>query len=128
MVVGSLGGLSMKLTMVALIAFLVPAAANANTIMGEGFASCGQWTKASAEPQGAVAFAMGAWVRGYLTAQALAATSENHYPDILRDTDADAVMAWVDNYCAKNPLDKIVDATGHLVLELIKRAAPARSN
>jgi hypothetical protein len=38
----------------------------------------------------------------------------------LRDTDHDAVSAWLDKYCRENPLNKIKDAAKSLVDELSK--------
>lgn len=41
-------------------------------------------------------------------------------PGPLRDTDAEAVAAWVDNYCREHPLNNIREAAASLVDELAK--------
>ena len=44
---------------------------------------------------------------------------EMHLPSP-RQTDANAITAWVDKYCRENPLKNIADASVNLVLELSK--------
>jgi hypothetical protein len=38
----------------------------------------------------------------------------------MRHTGADAMGAWIDNYCRENRLDNVAVAAGHLVVELSK--------
>lgn len=55
------------------------------------------------------------WVLGWVSAAG--------YYDVhgdLKHTDADAIMAWVDNYCHDHPLDDISDAAEALVKALAK--------
>jgi hypothetical protein len=42
-------------------------------------------------------------------------------PDLLQDTDADAIASWMDNYCRAHPLDPIDTAADQLAAELLKR-------
>ena len=88
-------------------------------VLGEGTASCGEWTKVRAEKNSSSAFVSGAWVQGYLTAFNLYGPASN---DITKGTDAEGVMAWVDNYCVQHPLDDLSTAADNLVVELSKRA------
>jgi hypothetical protein len=41
--------------------------------------------------------------------------------DITRDTDFNGVLAWIDDYCAKNPLETIATAASDLVVTLLMR-------
>jgi hypothetical protein len=58
---------------------------------------------------------MVSWVLGFLTA----AGSYNVRGD-LRETDHDAVSAWLDKYCREHPLNTFKDAAASLVDELSK--------
>jgi hypothetical protein len=98
---------------VALMLCLVSATANAKVIMGAGAASCGAWSKPrdiddkSKNTQ---------WLLGFLSG----INDANSGPDFLSHTDADGVIAWVDNYCRQHPLDHIVEAASKLATELDK--------
>ena len=79
-------------------------------IYGFGALSCGKWLAAA---QNSVDRGLNtAWVLGWVSA----AGSYGHLPD----TDAEAITAWIDNYCRDHPLDKIADASAALVQELAK--------
>lgn len=56
------------------------------------------------------------WILGYLSGMA----SESG-KDVLRNTDALSIEAWITNYCRANPLDKFHDAGDALFIELKKR-------
>ena len=58
-------------------------------------------------------YVLGSWVLGWVSAA-------GYYGAHLRHTDADAISAWVDNYCRANPLNQIKDAADSLVDELAK--------
>ena len=83
-------------------------------LIGEGGKSCGTWV---AERKGDSHVLLATWVLGYLSGRA---SSENS--SALSTTDLNAIIAWMDNYCAANPLDYITDGTNRLHQELQKRA------
>jgi hypothetical protein len=72
--------------------------------MGIGLSSCGTWT-ADRSAQGIPALLDEAWVLGFLSGVGFEA-----FFDPLNGMDAEGVWAWVDNYCARNPISPIVDA------------------
>ena len=51
------------------------------------------------------------WVLGWLSAA-------GHYSVDLKETDVDAISAWVDSYCHANPLDTVAGAATVLVKTL----------
>ncbi|WP_087129153.1 hypothetical protein [Caballeronia concitans] len=92
---------------------LIPSQADAYKTSGDR--SCGQWLIRSSN-----AFEQGAaqgWFMGYMTCMARATTNI----DLLSPVDAPSIMAWVDNYCRANPLDKLSDAGVKLGSALIRR-------
>jgi len=46
-------------------------------------------------------------------------TDDASAPDFLKDEDWDGLIAWMDNYCATHPLDKLAKAAQALELELL---------
>jgi hypothetical protein len=85
--------------------------------------SSGAWTEERRKVVGDRATPMeiilDSWSLGFLSGANIA-VSEN--PDFLEDIDGQAALAWIDNYCSKHPLDKIMDATFALTKELLKKA------
>lgn len=84
------------------------------TLYGAGASSCGKWL---ADRTSLIHSIELNWVFGFLTA------SENYSASLgvhVRQTDKDAVEAFVDKYCRENPLKDIADASVGLVLELSK--------
>lgn len=85
--------------------------------------SCGAWIKNKSGRSGqeiADYNTAVAWVWGFVSRAAETA------PTILRSQDDGlGLRAWVDRYCAANPLDDIVDAARALERELIARTGPA---
>jgi hypothetical protein len=113
------GGTMKRLVLIALLFW--PTMANATaTMMGQGGASCGLWTQYHPQKENVVAASLEAWVLGYLSATNLwlGVMAKNPDADILKGQDRDGLMAWVDNYCAKNPLEKINTAAQELGKEL----------
>jgi hypothetical protein len=104
-----------------LLASLIAATASAQEyiIFGEGFGSCGSWTNArqARTVESGLKFQ---WLAGYLSG--LNAAPHATARDPLSGTDAKALMAWIDNYCAANPLDALIIAAGKLMDELRVRA------
>jgi len=67
--------------------------------------SCGSWT---AERKGGRGNSRQLWVPGFLSG--IGSTLTVTKLDPLHGTDKEAVWAWLDNYCQKNPLAEISDA------------------
>ena len=44
--------------------------------------------------------------------------------NISKNIDPDGIMAWIDNYCAKNPLKSLSTASAELLLDLELPAKP----
>lgn len=53
------------------------------------------------------------WLLGFLSGVGFGNSSY----DPLRGIDAEAVWAWVDNYCRNHPLDTVTHAAGYLLAE-----------
>jgi hypothetical protein len=84
-------------------------------LYGSGARSCGTWL----EDRGNSILHNTelSWVLGWLSASSLFSEALGKH---LRDTDANAVGAWVDKYCRENPLNNIAAASGALIDELAK--------
>lgn len=85
----------------------------AYTVGGSGIQSCGSWTANRAKgPSAPLFYTNSTWVLGFLSGVGYA--SPPHDP--LHGLDAEAVLAWVDNYCGAYPLDNIATAAGAFVI------------
>lgn len=82
-----------------------PASANFNLI-GAGLASCGTWTQNRKRPT-LDTKQIEQWMLGFLSGAGYIGAPKY---DPLNGLDAPAVLAWVDNFCAANPLKSISDA------------------
>jgi hypothetical protein len=84
-------------------------AADNYTAAGLGAVSCGAWTAARRDRQ---AGDVEQWILGFLTGMADLAASVpvQSKMDPLSGVDAEAVWAWVDNFCRAHPLEKVVRA------------------
>ena len=99
----------------------------AQTIMGAGTTSCGDWTRLRAfdGQQGhpmelAQLYQLHAWVDGFISGVNLA---KHGQPDILLSKPGSAAMyAVVDNYCRSKPLDNVTSGAIALENELHSRA------
>ncbi|HKQ23898.1 MAG TPA: hypothetical protein VJT81_05590 [Burkholderiales bacterium] len=85
-----------------LIAFAAFATA-AKPIRGVGAISCGTWTKDAKEANKLGQLINLTWVQGYISSYN-AHTGQNLFEGV----DNDAITAWMDNYCAKNPLSVVM--------------------
>ena len=103
--------------------------ASAQTLMGAGTSSCGEWLRlrnAENNPGTnyrdlATAYQLVAWIDGYLSGVNMA--NSDLSPDFLASQpNGSAMKAFVDNYCRSKPLDPIVAAAAALVKELQSRA------
>jgi hypothetical protein len=83
--------------------------------------SCGAWQEAR-RARNVQAIGQESWVLGYVSASnAFAvATTQN---DFLAAVDAEAIWAWLDNYCRQHPLEKLAKATDALIVDLMRKAA-----
>jgi hypothetical protein len=78
---------------------------------GLGVLSCGTWTDARRDRQ---AFGYEQWVLGFLSG--IGYTGWMNY-NPLNGLDANAVLAWIDNFCQAHPLDRISTAASLFVFE-----------
>lgn len=84
------------------------------TVYGFGTQSCGRWTqeRRSADQYVKLTRAgLESWAMGFISGAGYAG-------ETMRNSDADAMLAWMDNYCAANPLDYVSTAAEHLIQEL----------
>ena len=82
---------------------------------GLGAASCGAYLEARKQ-RGFDAALYLPYVTGFLTA--INDTNSPGTTDILRDTDLDGALHWLDNYCRRQPTTTFADALGALVVHL----------
>jgi len=61
-----------------------------------------------------------AWVTGFLSAFNF--YGNRREADVAGSTDVNGIFAWLDNYCAANPLHTVAEASVALVTELSKDA------
>jgi hypothetical protein len=107
-----------KVAALATLLLCSPLQAKAYQIAGIGLQSCGSWTAARG---GGMAALEVQWVLGYVSGVGFAGQilSNEHSAyaviDPLDGTDAQAVLAWIDNYCRAKPLDQIEQAAGAFV-------------
>ena len=92
-------------------------------VVGHGNTSCGKWTQARGD-RGASSTIYGAWLGGFISGINMADPIARD--DLSEGTDFDGLLAWVDSYCAANPLDKVFTAAELLAAELLKRKYPPR--
>ena len=85
-----------------------------DTVIGAGTNSCGAWTKAIDEDP-SLHSQRQVWVLGFLSG-----VNAIWQKDILVEYDGEDLIAWIDNYCKENPLDRIASAASSLVRELDK--------
>jgi TPR repeat protein len=97
-----------------------------------GANTCTKWVEAREVRGGLVDVMHTAWLYGYLSAAAARLQGEARSAvflgkndqrliekaDVLRSIEANAINAWMDQYCQAHPLDKIADAVHVLVSEL----------
>jgi hypothetical protein len=81
-------------------------------IIGPRNFSCGKWTNTPKNT--AQHDVLESWVLGYLSG----INAENAGVDFLRGREPDGLMAWIDNYCRRNPPHIITQATNELIKEL----------
>ena len=82
-------------------------AAHAYTAIGAGTDACETWTADRRQPLGSGALQDEQWVSGFLSGIGY---EGEEVIDPLVGLDAQAVWAWVDDYCQAHPLEKIAAA------------------
>jgi hypothetical protein len=98
---------------------VVSVSAKAAMILGPGITSCGTWAQERRDRAQSNSLMNEAWVLGYLSAYNTYGPKATGH--VSKGTDANGLLAWIDNYCSANPLKEIFDATEALILELEKR-------
>jgi hypothetical protein len=114
--------MNLRTMVLASVVFLfVTSPAPAVRVFGAGLSSCGEWTTARAQQNSFSNLVFSSWLLGYLSGinEALNAFKK---ADVLMSHDAQGLLAWMDNYCRANPLDKVKRAADELLAELLKRA------
>jgi len=108
-------------TTAALLAFAQPA--SAITVKGLGAATCTQWSihhpANGNSPNDLITIGQESWVLGFLSAVNSFAPQIHH--DIVKSADADALYAWITQWCSTRPLDVIGEGAAALALELERR-------
>src|SRR5262249_19854262 len=113
-------------------ALIIANEAPAQTVMGAGMVSCGEWLRLrSFEGRGAEhsreiasLYQIQAWADGFVSGVNLQAAGAQT-PDMLASQPtSSAIYAVIDNYCRANPLEPVVGGVMVLVKELRARAAP----
>jgi hypothetical protein len=91
------------------------ASASAQMVLGPGVVSCGTWTSERNEDRPTSRLTE-AWVLGFVSAFTVYGPQPSD--DISKGTDANSLMAWIDDYCRANPLKDVSEATVALIREL----------
>jgi hypothetical protein len=91
------------------------------TILGQGNQSCGKWI-ADRRQDNLAAHTEEAWLLGYLTAYNEWSNDPNDpNANVTKETDADGVFAWMDNFCQSHPVDTIATGSTSLIGYFISR-------
>ena len=87
----------MKLPLIALVSLLplLPFSVQSKDVLGAGTASCGSWLEAKEEPTHRQVY--GQWILGFISGSNWRSERQ------ARPIDNQAVFAFVDAYCTKNP-------------------------
>lgn len=81
-------------------------------VYGFGGSSCGTWIEVRKDPTSMPALGYLAWVQGFLTA------ATTYSPADYNHTDMEGINAFMDKYCAANPLKQISMGALELVDQL----------
>jgi len=80
-------------------------------VYGAGNASCGDWVEARKTGDFFNYTPLVDWTQGFITAASMAGFR-------LKQADGTAVRSFLDEYCGRNPSEKINDAAYHLTMTL----------
>jgi hypothetical protein len=87
---------------------------------GAGMVTCGEWQKYRTTGNKSATSQLEAWIDGFLSGYNM---SESESDDILAPRPQSvAYYAWIDNYCAQNPLNPVASAAILLKNDLVARA------
>ena len=112
-------------SVVASTAFVAADGEERPAIFGEGTMSCGQWL-AAGDARSVLRYEAEAWVRGLLTG--MNASSPDPAERLIgEDSDPATTRLWLDNFCRKQPLASLFEATVLLRYELKYRLQPVAS-
>lgn len=106
---------------IAIVTIADVASASPIWVAGDGSVSCAAWTAQHKQYRDPAGIPLDDWLFGYITAVNQFAPDSNN-GNIQGASDDDAVVGWVSDYCAKQPLDTVARAAGLLILELRRRA------
>ncbi len=81
----------------------------AYTSYGSGTDSCGTWVEDRKTTSGW--YQSGQWVNGFISAA-------GYYGINFKESDVNALLVFMDNYCKNNPLDKVSDGAKALAKAL----------
>jgi hypothetical protein len=115
-----MGALRAILIVISMVLMANQVSASPRHYMGAGTVSCGTWLEVR-KSRGWAEVENQSWVLGYVS-------DANFYQqstDFLAAPDAQAIFAWLDNYCRQHPLEKLLEASQSLIYELTMRAAGA---
>jgi hypothetical protein len=103
-------------------ALMGSASAENKTVYGAGMITCAEWQQYRSSGNKPGSYQAQAWIDGYLSGS----NSSGNGPDFIAPKPTDiAYYAWIDNYCAQNPLNQLMVAAFRLKQELLSRA-PSR--
>ncbi|WP_132073622.1 hypothetical protein [Sinorhizobium americanum] len=85
-------------------------------IRGAGLASCGTWVSESDNR-----LDMTNWILGFTSSVNIDRHLKGDHRDVLNGADLPSVELWITNYCTKNPLRKIWEATLAMIMEASPR-------
>lgn len=111
----------MNRLLVALVMVVLCSPAASVTWTSYGGGDCGQWVNESASR----AYYRN-WLAGYMSGLASGNNRAGNNVDVLDAASMDAVVVWMDNYCQKNPLERLPAAGLVLFDELYAREKSKR--
>ncbi len=105
------------LPIVMLLLTIVTSSIQANTLLyGAGTESCGSWLEERKLGHSSLVYNhYVGWVTGYVSGFMVSVGS-----GVYRDTDLDAMLVYIDNYCQENPIEQFGNGARLLVFDLRK--------
>jgi hypothetical protein len=104
--------LLLLLTALAVVVLTGPARAGYH-LVGVGASSCGTWLADRADTRNMPSLNTQSWVLGFLSGVGFMGNGF----DPLQGLDANAVTAWLDNYCRTHSLENLGKAAGALIMQ-----------
>ena len=103
---------------VAILMVMNPVYAETVGISGQGNMSCRVWADArKLDDVNTIAYE--AWVQGFLTGVNWTGVMNT---DLIKGSNKECWFTWMDNYCLKNPRNRIIDGAYIFVFELESRS------